>query len=272
MITVGQLSTHLQTLEPHKNPARLTFFNFVKLGLPQDIEFKLDHIDLFYDRVLGNQYWQTNKNILGEQLKRDLNELATRVNLPIDFSQIVHANDMQLVNIEYARDFASLLAKQVSKMESAGEKVKSFRLPNERSGQQEVLFVRLQKDGSLIVEIRQNTSIVVDGELQLVRPHTRLIYDAELDFEFGVDQVIQISPMRLCYFRLTQSDSQKIKGHYVQYPHLQCTETFDKPLREATELFHAIKKIERYFVNPITDPYFQQFFESINSGTYEKQI
>lgn len=273
MITIKQLTEHLRLLDPQKNLGRLTFYQYLKNWLPEDALFTVEHLDIFYDRTLSFQYWRTNKNHLGELIQSDLKSISARQSTGIDIEQIVHSNEMQVVTIDYPRDFAALLAKDVEKMEKSGEKVKSFRLTNDKNTSlHEVLFVRLQKNGSLIVEVRQNIAVLVEAELQLLRPHTRLVYDQELEFDINTDQYIHTSNMRFARFRATYHEPAKINGCYIQAPHFHCTETFDRVLNEINELFHAIKRIERYYVNPITDPYFRQFFKNINQRPSEQQI
>lgn len=272
MMTVNQIQQQLQLLDPQKNIARLTFYQYLKNWLPQDAAFKLDDIDRFYDIALSFQYWQVNKNQLGDLIQKDLKSISIQQPLDFDIDQVVHSNKMQVLTLDYPHNFAALLTRDVESLEKAGEKVKSFRLSNDKNPSvQEVLFVRLQKDGSLLVEVRQNIAIIVGSGLQLLRPHTRLVYDRELEFDIHAEQYIHTSNMRLARFKASPQEPAKIHGCYIQAPHFHCTETFDRVLNEVPELFHAIKRIERYYVNPVTDPYFQHFFNNFKQGLSEQQ-
>ncbi len=273
MITVGQLAQQLQQLDLQKNVAGLSFYQYFKNSFNADTPFIAEHIDMFYDRALAQDYWLVNKNQLGAAIRAVLQTLASKQPVGFDLSQTVHSDDLQIVLVEQARDFAALLSRDVKKMEKAGEKIKTFRLHSERQNTaQNVLFVRLQKDASLVVEVRQNIAVIVEGELQLIRPHTRLVYDADLEFEVGVEQSVHTSRVRLARFTASHHEPAKLRGHFMQAPHFHCTETFDRTLIETPELFHAIKRLERYFVNPITDPYYQQMIDSFEQGQYENNV
>jgi hypothetical protein len=275
MMTVGQLAQNFLSLDPQKSPARMAFYHYIKNFLKLDDEFRQDMIDAFYDRALSLQHWQANKDQLGEMIRGDLKAIAARHPFGFDVEQIVHAHEMQVIQIEQTRDFAALLSKEVTKMEKNGEKVKSFRLNADKNSQIfEVLFVRLQSSGSLIAEIRQNTALLVDGELHLVRPHSRLTYSAELDFEPHIDQFLTTSLMRVARFQVSGSQS-AVAGQFIQGPSFHKAENFGsekalKTLTDIPELLHAIKKVERYYVNPVTDPYYQQMIDNFEQAFHEK--
>lgn len=271
MMTVGQLAQHFLTIEPQKSPARLAFYHYLKNFLPLQAQFKPEMIDGFYDRAMCMNHWQINKQSLGEVIKSDLAAIGARHPIGIDLDLVVHSHEMQVIVLEQPRDFAALLAREVTKFEKAGEKVKSFRMNGDKTaGRQEVMILRLSKTGSIIVEIRQNIAILVDGELQLVRPHSRLSYNAELDFESNVDQFLTTSLLRVAKF--TCGADGKVKGSIIQGASFHCAENFDRRMDELPELFQAVKNIERFYINPVTDTYYQQLVENYEQALNEKTI
>src|SRR6185437_12711104 len=120
-------------------------------------------------------------------------------------------------------------------------------------------------------EVYSNIAILLEGVPNLVRPHTRLQYSAELDFEAEVDQILATSPMRIARFKKTGA---KLRGAYVQGTAFNRSEVFEKALNELPELFQALKRIERYFVNPVSDPdyhaYYDQMLEELRVEKNEK--
>jgi hypothetical protein len=261
-IKVGELAQQFLSLEPQKNPARLVFYHYLKNMLPLEVEFTQDMLDGFYDRALMLNYWQTNKNQLGEVLRSDLVAIAARRAFSFDPDQVLHPNELQVINLEHPRDFQALLGKIIKKFEQAGEKVRTFTLPQEQRthASAEELLVRLQKTGRLIIEVHSNVSILLEGEPHLVRPHCRLVYSPELDFEPQVDQILATSPMRVARFVKV---GQKLKGAFVQGTSFNRTEVFDKTLNEMPELFQALKRIERFFVNPVSDPDYHAYYDTM---------
>ena len=261
MTTVEELGRQLLALEPQKNPARLAFYNFITNFLPAASTFSQDMLDMFYDRALTLNHWQTNKKFLGEALRDDLEKIAQITPLAFQLDQAMHASDLQVVNLERMSDFQALLEKGAKRLEGAGEKVRMFCLKQGHTHTpQEILSVRLLKSGSVIVEIYPSVAVVVDGDLQLVRPHSRLSYTLELDFDPQVDQILATSLMRVARFRNVGA---KISGQFIQGVHFARDEWLEKPLHEISELSQAVKRIERFYINPASDPYYQDLYEKV---------
>ncbi len=269
-MSVGEVAHFIFELEPQKNPARLAFYSYLNSFLPPDKTFTQEMLDVFYDRALTLAHWQTNKQHLGETIRDDLlkvNELGKekQTGLAFDPDQALHCCDFQVVPLETPRDFQALLEKAVEKFEGFGEKVRLFAL---RDGfthtRQEVLVVRLQKSGSLIVDIQPNITIIVDGELQLVRPHSRLTYSHSLDLEPGVEQILATSVLRVARF---QKSGTNVAGAYIQGINFAQSSPFEKPISEIPELLRAVKRIERYYINPASDPYYQDLYETLKTDS-----
>lgn len=261
-VTVGELAHQFLSLEPQKNPARLAFYHYLKNFLNLEVAFTQDLLDAFYDRTLMLQYWQSNRAILGETLRGDLGAIAARKPFAFEPDQVLHADQLQVITLEQARDFHALLAKKLKFYTDGGDKVRTITLEKEfrTYGSQEELVLRLQKSGRFIVEIHTNTAILLDGVPHLVRPHSRLIYSAELDLEPKVDQILATSLLRVVRF---EKLGPKLKGAFIQGTGFHRTETFDRPLNETPELFQAMKRIERFYVNPASDPDYQELYEEV---------
>lgn len=271
-MNVGQLAQQILSLDPQKNPARLAFYHYLKNMLSLEAAFTPEMIDAFYDRTLCFQHWQSNKQQLGTMVRDDLMAIHSRHPLGFDLEQVIHAHELQLITLEHARDFAALLARDVAKMEKNGEKVKSFRLRQVTAGlPQDVLFVRLQNTGRVVAEVRQNIAFVIDGELQLIRPHSRLTYTSDLEFDTEADQIIATSLLRVARFTVGGRNGDVMRGSFMQGASFHRSESFDRPLSDIPELFQAVKNIEKYFINPVTDPYYNQLIENFEQVRNEKQ-
>ena len=270
MMTVGDVAKLIFELEPQKNPARLAFYSYLNSFLPAEIPFTQEMLDTLYDRALTLTHWQINKKALGETIRDDLravakSDTAKQNPLAFDPDQALHGCDFQVVSLETPRDFQALLDKEIRKLEESGEKVRLFALKEGFTHtRQEVLSVRLNKSGSLIAEIHPNVAVIVDGELQLVRPHSRLTYTVGLDFEPGVEQIVATSLLRIARFR---KSGLNLTGGFVQGINFAQAQTFDKSLDEIPELMRAVKRLERYYVNPASDPYYQNLYEKLKTDS-----
>lgn len=270
MMNVGQVAQQILALEPQKSTARLAFYHYIKNFYNLDAGFKQEMIDQFYDRALSYQYWQTNKDELGKTIAEDLKVIQTRSKLGFDIEQIIHSHDLQILSLDHARDFLALVNRDLKKYEVPGQHHRLFHLnADQPNSHPEIMILKLLKTGQVNVEIRSNVAALVDGELVLLRPISRLCYTAELDIEPNVDQVLYTSTMRVCRFEVA---GHRVKGSFMQGPTFHRAEHFDKPLEKVPELFHAIKKLERFYVNPVTDPYYEQMLQNFGQVIHEREI
>jgi hypothetical protein len=264
MLTVEQLAQHLLSLNPKSSPARLAFYHYIKNFLKHEATFTQEMIDSFYDRAMTYQYWQINKKILGETIQADLEAIAVRQQFAFDVSGIIHSAQLQVISLENRRDFLSIIEAEIKVRSKNGENIKTFSWTDK-----DLLLISLNSKGLLSAEIKTPVAFVVDGQLQLVRPHSRIIYSAELEFLEGTDQYIQTSAMRIARF---QAQGSRIKGQFIQGTSFHTAEGFDKPIDSIPELFQSVKSLERFFVNPVTDPYFQNFMTTWGQSVQNHKI
>ncbi len=258
MLTVGQVASLILTLEPQKNPARLAFYHFLKNFLNIEAEFSPNHLDAFYDRAMTIQHWQTNRAELAQVLRADLVTLANRHSVGFDISALVHADEVQWVQIEMASDFETLLSREQQALEEKGEVVRHIPFENN-----EVLRLRLNPAAGLVVETKSKTAFIDQAEIRLVRPMTRLVYDGDYELSNQTDQILNISMTRTAVFRIT---SGKVTGYVIQGHTFAKVENLLGPVQQQWELFQALKKYERHYINPVTDQDYGHLVEQLEKA------
>jgi hypothetical protein len=245
MLTVGQLASLILTLEPQKNPARLAFYHYLKNFLPLEVEFTPQHLDGFYDRAMTIQHWQLNRKDLAATVRQDLEVVSNRHSLGFEKANLVHADEVQWIDLEMAGDFESLLSREQHLLEEKEEVVKHVPLESN-----EVLRMRLQQTGEMIVETKPKIAFIDQGELRLVRPNSRLVYDSDYELNAEALQILNISHTRTALFKM---NNQKISGFIVQGYTFVKTENISGQVQEHWELLQALKRLERHYINPVTD-------------------
>lgn len=258
MLTVGQVASLILTLEPQKNPARLAFYHFLKNFLNIEAQFVPTHLDAFYDRAMTIQHWQTNRADLAQVVRADLTSLANRHTFGFDTSALVHCDEVQWVHIEMPADFETLLSREQQALEEKGEIVRHIPFENN-----EILRLRLNPAAGLVVETKSKTAFVDQGELRLVRPMTRLMYDGDYELSAQTDQILNISLTRTAVFRVSDS---KINGYVIQGYTFAKVENLIGPVQQHWELFQALKKYERHFINPVTDKDYGHLVEQLEKA------
>lgn len=245
MLTVGQLASLILTLEPQKNPARLAFYHYLKNFLPLEANFNPQHLDSFYDRCMTIQHWQLHRKELAQTVRQDLEIVSNRHNLGFDRTHLVHADEVQWIDLEMGSDFEALLSREQQALEEKEEIVKH--VPIESN---EVLRMRLQQTGEMIVETKPKIAFIDQGDLRLVRPGSRLLYDSDYELNAEATQILNISHTRTAIFKMC---NQKISGFIVQGYTFVKTENMSGQVQEHWELLQALKRHERHYINPVTD-------------------
>lgn len=259
MITVGQLASLILSLDPQKHHSRLAFYHFLKNFLPIESELKPEHIDSFYDRAMTIQHWQLNRGELSKMVKTDLEFIAQRHDLGFAPDTIVHADQIQWLKLEIANDFETLLAREQKLLEEKNETVRH--LPLETAG--EVLRLRLSQEGALTVEIKPNYAFIDNGELRLVRPTSRLQYNVEYELAENVEQILQLSMTRTAVFKINMG---RLQGYVVQGYAFAKTDNLKGDLEDNKEVFQAIKKLERFYINPVTDSHYHELVAQLEKA------
>lgn len=245
MLSVGQLASLILSLEPQKSPARLAFYHFLKNFLPLEVEFKPHHLDSFYDRSMTIQHWQIHRKELAQTVRQDLELLSSRHALGFNADNWVHADEVQWIEVELGHDFEALLSREQQILEENDEVVKH--VPLESS---EVLRIRLQQTGEMIVESKPRQAFIDQGEIRLVRPTSRLTYDSDYELNSDAVQVLNVSHTRTAVFKM---NNQKVSGFIVQGYTFVKTENLNGTIQDHWDLLQALKRYERHYINPITD-------------------
>jgi hypothetical protein len=99
-------------------------------------------------------------------------------------------------------------------------------------------------------------AIVWGSRLRLTAPVTQLYYSSDLELMPHVRQVLEGSLLTTHCFHV---DSEGVHGLITRGSTFQKFETFIRAkLQDTQDLFASLKKVERHFINPQSDPYYQE--------------
>ncbi|NJL26067.1 MAG: hypothetical protein HC902_13475 [Calothrix sp. SM1_5_4] len=104
-------------------------------------------------------------------------------------------------------------------------------------------------------------AIVWGARLRLMTPTTQLYYTSELELMPHVRQILEGSLMTTHCFNV---DMEGVHGLITRGHTFQKFETFIRAkLTETQDLFLSLKKLERHFINPQSDPYYQDLVSKL---------
>lgn len=250
MSAVTHLTQHLLRLDPQKSIPRQTLHNYLKIFVDGDAALTAEHLSEFFAYVLNYQYWQTHAKTLGESLHQDILKWAESQKLEFDLQAVNFPHWTQMVAIEHSGDFEKLLEKREEERSEEGDRRKLLPLSETQH-----LVAILKRNSSLHVRVYNRLARILGGELHALRPVSDLKYSADLE-------LLQFEPFLLECPMVTagkfQVTTDGIQGTLVRGHSLQRFETLTMgPIQNHAEVFYGLKRLERHFINPQSDPYYR---------------
>lgn len=254
MTTVSQFSQYLLKLDPQRNPARQTLYNFTKLILEPHDPFTPSVIQSFYARVLQFDHWQNNAQELSETVRADLvGFIKQQVNIgePEEWLALRHPDTLQIVPIKLFQDLQDLAEAEFEPRQKSGDRIQCVKLSDSQ-----IMVLIMSPAGSLEVKVYPNLALVWGSRLRMVSPVSHLQYTSQLELMPHVRHVLEGSLLTTHCFHV---DHEGAHGLVTRGYTLQKFETFIRArLPDTQDLFHSLKRLERHFINPQSDPFYQE--------------
>lgn len=254
MTPVSQFAQYLLKQDPQRNPARLTLYNFLKHVIEPSLPFSPAVLQAFYARVLQFDHWQNDSENLAQTVRMDLQGFLKQHAINNEHEAWIHLrhpDTLQVVQLKVFKDLEELVEFEHGPRQKSGDTVKWVKL-----SETQILVLVLSPTGSLEAKVYPNTALVWGSRLRLMAPVTQLYYSSDLELMPHVRQVLEGSLLTTHCFHV---DSEGVHGLVTRGYTFQKFETFIRAkLSETNDLFAALKKLERHFINPQSDPYYQE--------------
>lgn len=255
MTSVSQFAQYLLKLDPQRNPARLTFYNFLRHLTEPTLPFSPAVVQSFYARVLQFEHWQTEAQTLSDTLKADIGGFLKQHPIGQEafdaWAALRHSDTLQLVHLKVFQDLEDLTLSEHAPRQKSGDDVKTVKI-----SENQIMVLILQPSGILEVKVYPAMALVWGPRLRLVAPITHLTYSPELELMPHVKQILDGSLMTTHCFHV---DVEGVHGLIARGSTFQKFETFIRAkLPDTQDLFNSLKRLERHFINPQTDPFYQE--------------
>lgn len=256
MLKVGQLIRFVAGLNPQNTPAKLSFYNFLR-GFPNPEEaLTPELIELFFIYCMDYPHWAANKNQLGNEVQYLLENFNTFYQQNFDLSKIRFPQTMQLLEIERPSDLEDVLMIFLKRQYSEAEKIRLINDQNKR-----MIAIVLHEDKTLTVRIFDKKFTIRDGHLEPLRKDLALHYTPNLELSPDHTQKIEVAPYIVSEFRVKND---KVYGCLLRgYVYQKLLEFKGESLKEQTRVLYPIKRIEQFFVDRRTDPYYQDMISQL---------
>ncbi|WP_413290095.1 hypothetical protein [Bdellovibrio sp. HCB337] len=256
MLKVGQLIRFVAGLNPQNTPAKLSFYNFLR-GFPHpDDALTPELIELFFIYCMDYPHWAANKNQLSNEVQYLLENFNTFYQQNFDLSKIRFPQTMQLLEIERPTDLEDVLMIFLKRQYSEADKIRIINDQNKR-----MVALVLHEDRSLTVRIFDKKFTIRDGHLEPLRKDLALYYTAGLELSPDHKQKIEVAPYIVAEFRVKND---KVHGALLRgYVYQKLLEFKGESLKEQTRLLYPIKRLEQFFIDRRTDPYYQDLISQL---------
>lgn len=254
MASVSQFAQHLLRLDPQRNSARLTMFNYFKHVVDSNAPFTPGIVQAFYSRVLQFDQWQNDAQSLSDTARADivsfLRSHAQEDELEL-WRYLRHPDTLQVVPIKIYQDLEELAVSEHEPRQKSGDKVRCVKV-----SEAQTLVLILSPTGTLEAKVFPNLAMVSGPRLRLVAPVTHLYYTSTLELMPHVRQILEGSLLTSHCFEVTADG---VQGLVTRGATFQKFETFIRAkLSETQDLFLSLKKVERHFINSQSDPFYQE--------------
>jgi hypothetical protein len=249
MLKVGQLLKFVSDLNPQNTPARLAFFNFLKGYALPDENLSKELIEQFFNYSLDYPHWAANKVQLGHEVHFLLDNFNGFYQQKFDLTPIRFPQSMQLIEIENTPDLLDAVSCHLRTL--CGEKDK-FRLLNDQN--KRIVVILLREDKSIEIRTYDKKFTIRDGILEPLRKDLALYYNSRLELSEEHLHKIEVAPYITAQFTV---NGERVSGQLLRgYVYQKLLELKNEPLKEQPRLFFPIKRLEQFFVDRRTDPYY----------------
>lgn len=257
MNSVTQFAQYLLRLDPQKSQGRLALFNFLKHILDPQDPFTPAVIENFYARALNFDHWQVQSQSLAQDVREDVAGFLKQQRIDDDeWKKIRHADEIQIVQIKHLNDFQQIILSSESSRRKSGDNIKLIKISDD-----EVLSLFLSAIGTLEVQVFGPRAMVIGPKLIPLAARCHLHYSSNMELMPHVRHVLQGSMMTTISFF---HDEHGLNGLITRGHTFQKFETFLRArANDNHDLFSSLKRIERHFINPHSDPFYQDLVQAL---------
>jgi hypothetical protein len=257
MGSVTQITQFLFDRDPRSCLTHLSLYHYLKNSMDIGRSYDVELIQEFIDDCLRFEHWQKHS----DELISDLNELTQNmVQMKVIAAASVEGlpcTSTQHIALKNTADFEAMVRLYI-----ANHHAKESHFLNLDRGR--ILGLSLLGDGDLLAEVFRPEARIESGKLRLMAPMTCLRYDRQMDLRTDCKQKLSLNGLQTLFFRRTEGafHGRTVQAHLFKMVGNLETVHFST-YRDG---FMALKEIERHFIEPTSDPYYQELVDSLEQA------
>ena len=254
MATIHQLTQYLFGLNHQANAARVAWFNYNKNHCEGSTLLTPEVLNRFLCRALTHQYWQNHRTLLATEVFQSLEKFFLRHSEKnsLDFTKIHNPETLQIITVDDLSQWSQICKKYVEMQVNTDTQIESL-----NDGKRTALILKLFADKTLQVQCFENIAMIQEGELIPLCEDLSLFYEPHLELSPRFIQHISVAPHTTSRFIITQD--LRLSGSLIRDHSFQKYDMFTGlELKNCIRVFFPIKKLEQFYINPKTEPYYQE--------------
>ncbi len=208
--------------------------------------------------TLDYTHWHQHRDEFAQTLIPALEEMT-------DLKSIRWPDTLQSFEVEQMSDLLEIVDSYLTRILQAGEK---FRLIIDQD--KRVLAVILSPDQKIKVRLFDKKVVIRKGLIEPLKKFQVLHYNQNLELEGKTLHCFELAPFVTVQFRIYQSvlDGAIHRGYLLQKIH----DLTGQELTYTPKLFYSIKRIEQYFIQRNSDPFYIQATETLEKAIETAKI
>ncbi len=243
----------LYELRPQSNPSRLTLYNYIRNFSDLNSPFLPDTIHRFYFKALSFEHWQKNSLELAQEVQSCLQKFLGTTLQESQWKNLKHSDEIQIIKFFHKKDQLEMIQYFFK-----NKKINyNFQIYSDKGSLAHAVLAF--PHGPIHVYTFDDQAAVIQGQLKPLCLDRKIEYTSSLELAQNTKQSLHISNFIGANF---QHRGEIIAGEYIRGYTLQAYKRFEAySLQEELQIFYAIKKIERFFIDRATEPLYVELIQ-----------
>lgn len=257
MATNEDFAKFLVKTNPQNSAARLALYNYIKNFSDLSCTFDSEFLVKFFRSCFTHEYWRKEKKELFHETQNSVERFCEL--FETEFKMLLRADKMQILSIENKSDQNDVIQNFLSRngLESSTTMVDS-------DGQ--ICLIQTLPNQKIKVHVFDNLFLIYEGNLEPLCYDQNIIYDSRLEIEKNVFHNIKVIPHILGQFKIGHP---RIEISYIQGPFFKKIKSHSvENLIDDKQLYFSLKKLERYFIDPTSDPSYLEVVSKLEEALY----
>lgn len=264
MLNCGQLLKSAQNQNPHKDQARMAIFNWLSAMYDPTEPLTVDVLDSFFRQAAEYPHWQQNKQALTKEVSQLIEFTIRETGETVDLEGLKWPHEMQVIEIDSTKDHQEVCQLWLQSQTTSLDKYKL--IPDGKKW----IGVVLKQDSTLEIHPLDRKCVVRFGQLEPLKKEFVLKYTRNLDLIERNFYNIDLGSYVQSRFMV---DNNQVVGSIVRGYMFQKFHDFrGQALVAYPRLYYALKRIEQFFVDRKSDPFYQGLLSKLEKLNLDLKI